>query len=126
MAGSGCEEEYVPPHTFSELKSVQAWAVGQAFASFSDEAQVFFDQDRYHADSPNMGLFGFGLHTGTRCLELDVVSLYVPMQVVLSRKWHQVDEDPEAFKEIYLEMIKESGFEDYLASEDLIPLVSIN
>lgn len=126
LASQRCEESSIPDHSFEDLREIQKWALGSAFSSFSKEAGVVFDTKRYLEDNPSPFLFAIGFHSGRACLAIDVVTLYASMSVVLSRYSYKYADQPSLFRKKYLELIEESGFSEYLVSEDaqgeLLPL----
>lgn len=102
---------YVPPHTFAELSEVMSWAEGGAFAAFAEFAGFAFDNKAYLADCPNWQLFTFGRATATEFLQMDVLLLALQTTGSLQMTYAH---HPEKFREIFLKLAKQKGFDIYL------------
>ncbi len=115
---------YAPDHSWEDLNAVTAWAAGKAFARYAEKAGFDFDMEAYMADTPHWALFNFGRATGTSCLTVDVLSLFMNLDYGLAVYYSKtfVDGAPPklvdaTFKKEFVRLAEMYGFDIYLTPQ---------
>ena len=115
---NSCQENYVPPYEMEDLRAVNDWATGGAFAVFAREANVYFDKCAYNSDNPYPALFNFGRATWDSCLEMVIVGGYLSMGQTLQNKYGQYlrgeIDDGSTFRDYYMSWAVRLGFDHYI------------
>lgn len=127
-----CEESYVPPHSTEDMRAVNQWATGGAFAIFAKQAHVYFDKCAYIADNPYPALFNFSRATATSCLEMDLMNGYMSMAWALDNIYRKITngeyKDDSTFQEVYMDLAEQMGFDRYISvpgdNETPIPITA--
>jgi len=115
LNGPADRDEYIPPHTWEELTSVQDWAAGASFSAFASQAGVNFDNEAYRNDCPNWALFNFGRATGTEFIKVDVLLKAINMSYALQQYFAKDEsEEKSEFKKQYFRLLLVSGFDKYI------------